>query len=303
MSGHTHTHGHDHRSGHTRNRLALTVVLNSAITVAQVIGGIISGSLALISDALHNLSDVLAVVLAWVAHYLSGKPRTGRSSFGLQRAEILAAFINALVLMGISVFLVVEAIRRFMHPGEVDPVWMFWLGLLGIVANGISVLILHGGRNHNLNMKAAYLHLLGDTLTSVAVVAGALCIHFLGWYWIDPVVTLLISAYLAVHTWSILRESVEILMQMSPAHLDPDKVSRAVASVEGVRSVHHIHIWKLNDERIHFEAHVVLPADSLVSETASIHKKIKEMLKAGFGINHVTIQFEYKNKTEADCDC
>jgi cobalt-zinc-cadmium efflux system protein len=303
MSGSGHHHSKEDAHSHPQKRLAVTVVLNMVITVAQVIGGIISGSLALISDALHNLSDVLAVVLAWVAHYLSGKPRTDRSSFGLQRAEILAAFINALVLMGISVYLVVEAVRRFLHPAQVDPQWMFWLGLLGILANGLSVLILHGGRNHNLNMKAAYLHLLGDTLTSVAVVAGAACIYFWGWFWVDPLVTVLISIYLSVHTWSILRESVEILMQMSPAGLDTAHVAQAIASVEGIRSVHHIHIWKLNDARIHFEAHVVLSGDTLVSETAPLRKKIKALLEEKFDISHVTLQFEVLSKGESDCGC
>lgn len=299
MSGHTHGHTEEK----TGNKLAITIFLNIGITIAQVIGGLVSGSLALISDALHNLSDALAVVLAWVAHYLSGKPRTGRSSFGLQRAEILAAFINAMVLMALSGYLVIEAIRRFVHPETVDPQWMFWLGLLGMVANGVSVMILHGGRKQNINMKAAYLHLLGDTLTSAAVVAGAAAIHFLGWHWVDPLVTLVISIYLAVHTWSILRESVEILMQMSPAGLDPEKVSDAISGVEGVNSVHHIHIWKLNDARIHFEAHVVLPGDLMVSSTAEIHHRVKALLKKDFDISHVTLQFEYKNRTETDCNC
>lgn len=295
MSSHSHTH--------TQKKLGLTIVLNVLITVAQVIGGVISGSLALISDALHNLSDAVAVILAWIAGFLAEKPRTDRSSFGFQRAEILAAFINALVLIAISVYLVIEAIRRFVNPETVDPEWMFWLGLLGIVANGISVFILHGGRKANINVKAAYLHLMGDTLTSAAVVAGAVFIQTLGWFWVDPLVTLLISIYLILHTWSILKESVEILMQMTPAGLDIPEVGKALSEVEGVKGIHHIHIWKLSDSKIHFEGHVVLPADILVSETANVHRRMKQLLKEKYDIRHVTFQFEYRNKPEPDCDC
>lgn len=288
---------------HSQKKLGLIIILNVLITIAQVIGGVISGSLALISDALHNLSDALAVILAWIAGYLAVKPRTGRSSFGFQRAEILAAFINALVLIAISVYLLIEAIKRFVHPEVVDPEWMFWLGLLGMAANGISVFILHGGRKENINVRAAYLHLMGDMLTSVAVVAGSVFIYTLGWYWIDPLVTLLISTYLMVHTWSILKESVEILMQMSPAGLDISEVGKALTEVEGVQGVHHIHIWKLSDTKIHFEGHVVLPADMMISETAAIHHRMKQLLKERYKIQHVTFQFEYWNKHESDCEC
>lgn len=294
---------HHHSRHHPRQRLVATLLLNVVITVAQIIGGIISGSLALISDALHNLSDALAVLLAWIANYLAGKPRTHRVSFGFQRAEILAAFINALVLIAISVYLVIEAIRRFIHPEVVDPLWMFWLGLLGLVANGISVMILYGGRKHNINMKAAYLHLLGDAMTSLAVVAGAIAIHAMGWFWVDPLITLLISFYLMFHTCTILRESVEILMQMSPAGLDTSGVAETITAVEGVHSIHHIHIWKLNDTKIHFEGHVVLPADAWVSETAEVHHKVQKVLREKYDLSHVTLQFEFRNKPEPDCDC
>lgn len=291
-----------HPHSHNQNKLGFTIMLNIVITVAQVIGGVISGSLALISDALHNLSDALAVILAWIAGYLAGKPRTQRSSFGFQRAEILAAFINALVLIAISVYLLAEAIRRFVHPEAVDPAWMFWLGLLGMFANGISVFLLHDGRRENINIKAAYLHLMGDMLTSAAVVAGAIFIHFLGWYWVDPMITLLISIYLMIHTWSILKESIEILMQMSPAGIDAAEVGQVLAGVDGVQGIHHIHIWKLSDTIIHFEGHVVLSADILVSETAAVHHRMKQLLKERYQIQHVTFQFEYKNKPEPECD-
>jgi len=286
----------------TQRNLLITVVLNVFITIAQISGGIISGSLALISDALHNFSDSLAIVLAWIANLLSVRPKNKRFTFGFQRAEILAAFINALVLVIISLFLIIEAVKRFIHLNEVDPVWMFWLGLLGLAANGISVYILHGGRKENINLKAAYLHLLGDMFTSLAVILGAIAIKFMGWYWIDPFVTIFISGYLLVQSFSILKESVEILMQMSPADIDTSRVGEALTSVEGILNVHHMHVWKLSDKKVHFEGHITLPADLYVSETASIHRRVKLILKEQFDIKHVTLQFEYKNKPEPECE-
>lgn len=293
----------EHKNHRTQKNLLITVFLNVVITLAQIAGGIVSGSLALISDALHNLSDSLAVTLAWIAGRLALKPHTMRSTFGFQRAEILAAFINALVLIAISGYLVIEAVKRFIHVHEVDPFWMLWLGILGLVANGISVLILHGGRKENINIKAAYLHLLGDAFTSLAVIAGAVFIKFLHWYWVDPLVTLFISGYLFVQTYSILKESVEILMQMSPAGIDVAKVADVTAQIEGVDSIHHIHIWQLSDRKIHFEGHVVLKSDVPVSSTHSTREAIKSALLAGFGIDHITLQFEYRKGEIAGHDC
>jgi cobalt-zinc-cadmium efflux system protein len=293
--------GHHHKRH--EKKLLITVLLNVIITLAQIAGGIISGSLALISDALHNLSDSVAVTLAWMAGRLALRPRTDRSSFGFQRAEILAAFINALVLIAVSVYLVIEAFRRFVHLREVDPHWMLWLGLLGLLANGISVFILHSGRKENINLKAAYLHLAGDALTSLAVVAGAVAIRFLQWYWVDPMVTLFISGYLLFQTFSILKESVGILMQMSPAGIDPKDVAAAVTGIEWVESVHHIHIWQLNDSKIHFEAHIVLKSDLPVSATFAIRQAIKKDLLSKFGIDHITLQFEFLKDVIPGHDC
>jgi cobalt-zinc-cadmium efflux system protein len=294
----------NHHDSVQRN-LLITLILNVIITIAQIFGGIVSGSLALISDALHNLSDSLSVVLTWAANLLSRKPKTTRSSFGFQRAEILAAFINGLILVAISGYLSIEAIHRFIHFQQVDPKWMFWLGLLGLMANGLSVIILHGISRENINLKAAYLHLLGDAFTSIAVILGAVAIHTLGWYWVDPLVTLLISGYLFVQTFTILKEAIEILMQMSPSGLDTHKVGEAISNLEGIHGVHHIHIWKLSDKRIHFEAHIELDHDLPVSATHEIRKKIREKVRTEFGIEHTTLQFEFRIRDiarhEHDC--
>jgi len=278
---------------HAQKRLGITIILNVVITLAQIIGGIISGSLALISDALHNLSDSLAVVLAYVANRLSRREKTSKSTFGFQRAEIIAAFINALVLVAISFYLMVEAIKRYFDPQVIDFRWMLWLGVLGIAANGFSVFLLHADKHQNLNIKAAYLHLMGDALTSVAVVVGALCIWQWEWYWIDPTVTLLISFYLLFHTYKLLKESTEILMQFAPSGILVPEIARRLTAHELVARVYHIHVWRLTDSTVHFEAHVVLNKDLPLSGTKMISKQLAQILREEFDIQHITLQFEF----------
>ena len=294
-----HTHENNQVSG---TRLLITIVLNLVITAAQIVGGFISGSLALISDALHNLSDSVSIILAYIAQILSGKPVTKKSTFGYKRAETLAAFINSMALIGISVYLVVEAVQRLLNPQEVDATWMFWLGLLGLAANGISVLILHKDKSRNINIKAAYLHLLGDALTSLAVVAGAALIWLFQIYWIDPLVTILISVYLFYHSISLLKESVTILMQMTPANMDVSEIEKRLSGEPELKNIHHIHIWNLTDKLIHFESHIDLENDLLVSETKSVFETIRKILHDEFDIEHVTIQFEYDSRHKEACE-
>lgn len=290
-----------HQHEHTERNLAITVILNGIITLGQFTGGIISGSLALISDALHNLSDVVSVILAYLAHRIGLRPQTQKSTFGFKRAEILAAFINAISLIAISVYLMVEAGKRFLNPQEVDYLWMFWLGIVGLIANGLSVFILHDTKNENLNIRAAYLHLIGDALTSVAVIAGAACIWLFQVYWIDPLVTVLISVYIFVHTFKILKESVEILMQFAPSGIDQQEIVTVLLQIPEIQSVHHIHLWQLDDDRIYFEAHLVLAENRPVSDTHQITENAKRLLNSRFGISHTTFQYEYA--LCQDCNC
>ncbi|HEY3371845.1 MAG TPA: cation diffusion facilitator family transporter [Prolixibacteraceae bacterium] len=286
---------------HTARNLAITVLLNGIITIAQFIGGMVSGSLALISDALHNLSDVISVILAYLAHRIGMKPLTIQSTFGYKRAEILAAFINAITLIVISVYLMIEAGKRFMNPKEVDYLWMLSLGILGVLANGLSVLILHQNREENLNIRAAYLHLIGDALTSVAVVVGAVFIWLFEVYWIDPLVTVIISIYIFVHTFKILKESVGILMQFAPAEIEQKAVVSILQEIEQIHSVHHIHLWQLSDHQIYFEAHLVLNSNFPVSDTQSITETAKRLLNSNFGITHTTFQYEFFSCVNSEC--
>lgn len=293
MSDEYHTHSHQ--------SLKLTIVLNVIITGAQFAGGLISGSLALISDAVHNLSDSVAVFLAYLASVIGRREKTAQSTFGYKRAEILAAFLNALVLAGISLFLLFEAIERFFNPKEIDFRWMLGLGLVGLVANSLSVLILHKDKKENLNIQAAYLHLLGDALTSLAVIVGAFFIWMWNWHWIDPLVTVLISLYLLFHTYSLLKESTGILMQFAPASVPLQELERNLNTIAGVKRVYHIHIWQLTDQTIHFEAHVELSADLRLSETRQINERVNTMLHDQYGISHVTLQFEFNCDSSQVC--
>ncbi|MGV8139328.1 MAG: cation diffusion facilitator family transporter [Mangrovibacterium sp.] len=290
----------DHHS-HTNRSLGITIGLNVVITAAQIAGGLISGSLALISDAIHNLSDGVAVFLAYLASVISQKERTAQSTFGYKRAEILAAFINALVLIAISFYLMIEAVKRFFQPQEVDFKWMLILGFLGLIANSFSVLILYKDQHNNLNVKAAYLHLMGDALTSLAVIAGAFFIWLWNWYWIDPAVTLLISFYLLFHTIRLLKESTGILMQFAPASIHIKELEIRINGIEGITRVYHIHIWRLTDHTIHFEAHVELADDLRLSQTQPIIEQVTDLLKKEYEITHITLQFEFDSRLRDDC--
>lgn len=291
--------GHNHE--HTGRNLALTVILNGVITVAQFVGGLISGSLALISDAMHNLSDVISVVLAYVAHRYSLRPQSEKSTFGYKRAEILAAFFNALTLIGISFYLLLEAVERFLNPQVVDYRWMLWLGILGLIANSLSVLILHRNKEENINIKAAYLHLIGDALTSLAVILGAVLIWLYDIYWIDPIVTVLISVYIFVHTYTILKESISILMQFAPEKIRQRELVDALLEIDQIRNVHHVHLWRLSDHQIYLEAHIVLHSDLTVAETLAITLNAKRLLSSRFDISHTTFQYEHISCESLNC--
>ena len=252
--GHNHSHSHSTLSG---KNLLISIVLNFIITVAQLIGGFISGSLALISDAVHNFSDVISLTISYLANLLTRKKKqTKKSTFGYKRAEIIAAFINAVSLIVIAVFLGIEAFQRFSVQLEIKTELVIWLAILGIAVNGFSVLLLKKDANNNLNMKTAYLHLLTDMLTSVAVLIGGLLMKYYQIYWIDAVLTLIISCYLIYMSWDILLTSLKILMLFAPKHIKIDEVVQEVSLVEGVKNIHHVHIWQLNDHDCHFEAHI-----------------------------------------------
>ncbi len=288
MSNYHHNH-HHHGASSSGNGLIISIGLNVLITVAQVVGGIFSGSVALISDALHNFSDVIALIISYVANKLSKQKQTLSKTFGFKRAEILAAFINAATLVAIAVFLIKEAVERLITPVEVVSNLVIWLALFSIVMNGLSVLLVRKDAQHNMNIRSAYLHLFTDMLTSVAVLAGGFMMKYLGWYWVDGVITIGIALYLIKSSWGLLVGSVKILLMFSPKELPIKEIVDDLTSLEGVDCIHHIHVWQLNDESIFFEARAIFTEDLAISE---VEKKIAEMeeILSLHGIGHSTIQ-------------
>ncbi|MDW7739040.1 MAG: cation diffusion facilitator family transporter [Bacillota bacterium] len=266
------------------------VLLNAAITVAEFIGGLLSGSLALMSDAAHNLSDTVAIALSYFANRIAQKPKDPRMTFGYKRAEILAAFINSSVLLAISVMLIYEAIKRFSTPEPIDSTLMITVAFIGLLANLLSVFILEKDSRNNLNIKSSYLHLISDTVSSVGVITGGIAIRIWGIVWIDPLVTVFISFFIINKAWVVIRKTVDILMQSS-AELDYEAIKAGVENIAGVKNIHHVHSWMSNEKTIYFEAHIDME-DMQLCEAEKIYDEIEQYLIENHGISHVTLQAE-----------
>lgn len=297
---HNHNHVHIHKHEVRGKNLVYSILLNLVITLAQIVGGIISGSLALISDALHNFSDVLSLVFSLVAHKLSRKKASLDQTFGYKRAELIAAFINAITLIVVALFLVYEASTRLFHPEPIKSGLVIWLALLGIIVNGGSVLLLKKDSEHNLNMKSAYLHLLTDMMASVAVLVGGLLMKFYGWFWVDSIMTLLIAFYLIYVSYDLIKSATKMLMLFTPDFIDIKEMVREVHKVPGVNKLHHIHVWHLNDEELHLEAHLDCSEDIKMSEFNILLEQVEKVLFDKFHINHINIQPEFKKEDSKD---
>lgn len=291
---------HIHKHEVKGNNLLVSILLNVVITVAQLIGGIISGSLALISDALHNFSDVISLIFSLVAHKLSRRKASLDQTFGLKRAELLAAFVNAATLIIVAFILIYGAFERFFNPQEIQSDLVIWLALLGILVNGFSVILLKKDAHHNLNMKSAYLHLLTDMLASVAVLIGGLVMKFFGWFWMDSVMTILIAIYLIIVGFDLIIKSTKMLMLFTPEHIDIKEIVREVHKIPGAGRLHHIHVWHLNEEEIHLEAHLECTSDISITEFNTLLNQIEMLVFEKFGINHITIQPEFKKEDPKD---
>lgn len=286
-----HAHNHIPPDGHVERNLIVTMLLNFFITVVELVGGILSGSLSLLSDAIHNFSDGIAIIISYMALRLSKRPRTLRHTFGLKRAELLAAIVNASTLIVISFFLIREAVDRLGRPAVISGTLMLVVAAFGLVANVIGTLLLKKGAAGNLNLRAAYLHLLSDAISSVAVMVGAVFIMMFNITWVDSALTILISVYILKETYDIVKESINVIMMSTPSDIDMKGLQQAIEAIPGVRNIHHLHIWRLNDSDIHFEAHVEVD-DVPVSRTDGIRKQIQDYLHETHDITHTTLQFE-----------
>ncbi len=300
---------HDHHSHHAHIggdgfKFAVVIALNVVITVAEYIGGVISGSLALISDAGHNLSDVLSLILGYTGEKVSGKKRTDSYTFGMKRFEVLIAFINAFTLVLIGLYIFYEAIERFKNPVEVDFSIMLPVACVGLAGNLISMFFLgHGAGEKSLNIRAAFLHLFFDALSSVAVIAAAVIIYFTSNFWVDIVISFFIAVMIIWSSFGILRESFRIFLQGVPVNIDSTEVYNYILGIEGVDSLHGLHIWSINSKEVFLSCHICLFAGS-AGLSDEIIKKINSMLNDKFGIEHTAIQAELNNFCETHSgDC
>ena len=282
-------HNHSHSS--TGIRLIITVLLNLLITVVEVIGGIISGSLALISDALHNFSDAISVIISYIAIRLKERDSSSKHTFGLKRAEILAAVINSSVLVIISIYLFYEAILRFQNPEPIKGILMTIVASIGLAANIAGTLLLKRDAKKSMNIRSSYFHLLSDAVSSVAVIIGGLAITFWNMYWLDPLLTILIAVYITRVSFKILSNAIHVLMEGAPPEISIREIQTEVEKLEKVENIHHVHIWTVGENDVHLEAHIDV-ADMMISKSNILGEQIEALLKAKFGINHITLQFE-----------
>ena len=288
---------HDHPHPKSQKNLLISIFLNIGITLAQIIGGLMSGSLALLSDALHNFTDVVSLIISYVASKFSRKSATSDRTFGYKRAEIIAAFVNSASLIIIAVILIKESVERFFNPQSIDSTLVIWLSILAIFGNGFSVFLLMKDRKTNMNLSSAYFHLLTDLLASVAVLIGGILMKYYQVYWLDSVLTFAIAVYLIIVGYKLFRNSFKVLMLFTPNDIDVQKIVKTINAMESVKNMHHVHLWQLNEDEVHLEAEIDFMQDISLSEFDVILLEIESILKEKFGINHITIQPEY-NKSD-----
>lgn len=283
-------HHHHHFK---ENNLIITMVLNFIITLVEVIGGLLSGSLSLLSDALHNFSDGISVIVTFIAIRLSRKENTLSNTFGYKRAEILAALFNSSFLIIISFLLFKEAYLRIQNPQVIESRMMIAVAFVGLAANTISVFLLKSGAKDNINIRSAYIHLFSDSLSSLGIIIGGILIYYFNISIIDPILTFIIGAYVLKEGFDILKKSTDILMEKIPAQINVLKIKEAVEKIPQVDNLHHVHIWQTNDKEFLFEGHIDVKEDISLSKVEKIRSDINFVLFDKFGINHTTLQIEY----------
>ena len=293
-------HYHVHERG-TGQVLKWSFFGTLVFVAVEAIAGFRSGSLALVSDAGHNFTDALSLVLAAIGLYLQSKPADSVKTYGYHRAGVLTAFINALTLVGIAIFIFYEAWHRFFYPEHVREWIMFWVAVAALVLNGSIMWSLHREKDHDLNIRAAFMHMFGDAVSSIAIIVGAVAIHFTGLDVIDPVLSVLIGGLIIWTAWDIIQESLNVLLEGLPRGLELGEVTGAMRQVDGVIDVHDLHIWSLGSSAHALSCHVLIE-DMPPSESDSILRRINELL-CGFQIHHTTIQFEHTKCAMSDTPC
>ena len=286
---HTHTHGGDARSARLGRAFAAGIALNVAFVIAEVILGLMANSLALVADAMHNLSDVVGLVLAWGASALALRPPSARFTYGFRGSTILAALANAMLLLVVTGGIAWEALHRLKNPGIVNETLMIWVAIAGIVINGVTAWFFMADRKSDLNVRGAYLHMAADAGVSAGVALAGAGMLLTGWLWLDPAVSLVIVATIFVGTWGLLRDSVKLALHAAPESVDPSEVRGYLCALKGVAEVHDLHIWGMSTTETALTAHLVMPAGHPGDEFIA---HVVHDIEHRFRIGHVTIQIE-----------
>ena len=283
-------HSHDHNAGNMK-RVQIALLLTGGFMVVEVIGGIVSGSLALLADAGHMLTDTMALALAAFAFRVSSRPADARRSYGYQRVQIIAAFVNGLSLLAIVGWILFEAVMRLIEPPDVAGLTMLYVASLGLVVNILAFLILHSGDQENLNIRGAALHVLGDLLGSVAAIIAAITILWTGWMPIDPILSVLVALLILRSAWQLVKRSAHILLEGAPEWLDvTDMQQKIIEAVPEVQEIHHVHVWGLTPQHPMLTMHVVLR--EIAADPTPVVRRIKDVLNSKFAIDHSTIEVE-----------
>lgn len=293
----SHSHSHERETSQSGTNLLIALVLNVGITVAQIVGGIISGSLSLLADAAHNGSDVAALGVSYGAKRVSQRKADRRLTFGYNRAELIGAMINLTVLFVIALYLIYVAVQRFLTPPEVEGTVMLIVGVIAFVEDAISAWLLYKGQQGSLNVRAAFIHMVADTLATVGVIAGGILIMMFDIYWVDPAVTAAIALYIIAHSYVEIRKTIAVLMESAPPEFDFDAMVRAVENIDGVEDLHHVHVWRLDEQRLALEAHLVMQDVGTLAAANHVKRRVKQLLHENFGVDHATLELEAETET------
>ncbi|WP_151708452.1 cation diffusion facilitator family transporter [Acinetobacter brisouii] len=285
---HSHDHSHAVVTEGNAKKLMIALALTSTFLIVEVVAGLITQSLALLSDAAHMFTDAAALAIALVAIQIAKRPADNKRTFGYQRFEILAALFNALMLFVVAIYILYEAYIRFSKPPEIQSVGMLIVATIGLVINLISMKILMSSANNSLNVKGAYLEVLSDALGSVGVIIGAVVIYFTNWYWVDTIIAVLIGFWVLPRTWVLLKQSINILLEGVPDEIDIEALRQDLLSLDGVESIHQLKVWAISSKNIHLAVHLYAPQ----AERNHLYDEATEMLTHRYGIWQVTLQIE-----------
>lgn len=289
-----HTHSHSHfgdLASQTTSRLALSLGLTSVFVIIEIIAGIFGNSLALLTDAAHNFTDVIALGLSWYAVKVAAQPAHAGKTFGYHRVGILVALVNSTTLVLIALGIFYEAYHRFISPSEVNAPVLIGVGIIAFMINAGTAWLVKSGSEHDLNLRSTFLHLMGDVMSTLGAVIAGVIIYFTSWNWLDPFISVLIGIFILWNAWGILRQSIHILLESTPENIDVNSLINDLLQVDGVRDVHDLHIWSINENLLALSAHVTTD-DILVSAGLPVQQKVNELLAHKYNIQHATLQLE-----------